>query len=129
MFSPWAPRFTNADPTQYAKDGTCCATIFGDRCDSWRCNRKASTTREHRGAVYGVCRQHSAESETARREKRDAEYRAQAEQRKHRWDAEVRAREFKDACVAAIKEIAAGHNDARGLALEVLATQGTSASG
>lgn len=71
-------------------------------------------TRKNGHGPHGAwCRQHDPVAVTA---KRDAEY----SKRKSKWEAEKRASVFARECQNAIRQIAAGHNDPRGLAQSII---------
>jgi len=90
-----------------------------------QCTRKVKVTREvnHHGKIVemGYCKQHDPVAVKAKadawRAKLDADCAERDAQRKAKRDAEDLAR----AAIAALRQIAAGHNDPRSLAIEVLA--------
>lgn len=79
---------------------------------------------EHNGFLF--CAIHYppnvAERDKARRARWDAESKANVA----RWAQEEEDRKLRDRCLDAIKQIAAGHNDPRALAMEVLNADGAS---
>lgn len=79
-----------------------------------QCTRKPVVFRDiadppHRGR-FGFCKLHDPEAVAAKQAAKDAEW-------KRKWGAETRRREAKEKCIATLREIAAGHNDARSIAL------------
>jgi len=92
----------------------CCATIWGPRVTSWQCNRKPSV---FYGSL-GYCKQHDPAAQIARRAEQDKRLREQME-----TDARKYAlRALGPKAIEALRQIAAGHNDPRSLAKEVLDT-------
>lgn len=102
-----------------------CSKSEGNHTDFWQCPRPIKVEREvlHHGepVTMGYCGQHDPVKVAERHAKRDAQYRAKWAAREARWNAEARKEEMGEAAVDALRQIAAGHNDARGLAQEVLA--------
>lgn len=105
----------------------CCAAVHdGYGVGHHQCTRKPKVWRDvlHRGKPtnYGYCTTHDpvrvAERDAARR----AKWQAESDARNARWAAQEQERKLKDAALATIRQIAAGHNDPRSLAMEVLAT-------
>lgn len=110
-------------------------TVSTDRCRAsvheggrgvgfHQCNRKPVVTREVEGKEYGFCKQHDPvavkEKDAARRARWDAESAA----RQAEWALAQRRRAALPLLLEAMQAIAAGHNDARGLATETLAKVG-----
>jgi hypothetical protein len=85
-----------------------------------QCGRKPTVTREVNGKEYGFCKQHDPQAVAAARAIRDAKYKAESDARNAAWALAARQRTALPMLVEAMKTIAAGHNDARGLALETL---------
>ena len=96
--------------------------------ESWpgfhQCNNKVKVTRKvlHHGveAEFGYCNRHDPIAVAAKRAKQEAAWKA-------KWDAEKAAaqakrdeRELAERAIEALRQIAAGHNDPRSLAIEVL---------
>jgi len=85
-----------------------------------QCGRKPTVTREVDGQEYGFCKQHDpvevAKRNAASRAKWQTEYEAQ----KAAWALAARQKAALPLLVEAMSAIAAGHNDARGLAVETL---------
>lgn len=88
-----------------------------------RCKEQVSTkgtfrfhqcTRPNGHGPKGLyCKQHDPDVRQAKREVRDAKWREE-------WDKQARSDKFTKAARQAIRDIAAGHNDARGLAIKIL---------
>jgi len=100
-----------------AAESSCCKAVFS----GWRnypCGRKGKLAED--GKFY--CGVHSPDAVQKRQAKRDASYAAL----RTKWEAEARHRRFAAAAEAAIREIAAGHNDPHGLAAKTLAILGES---
>ena len=98
----------------------CRESVYHGRGGSSQCARAGTVCEEVNGEQMYFCAQHS----TAEKEAREAAARA-------KWDAEDRARKAEWAALrnapkfqSALEQIAAGHNDARGLAEEVLRAAG-----
>lgn len=68
------------------------------------------------------CKQHYPPNERAKRREREAARQAEYERNRAVWKKEADHAKMLKAALEAIKQIAAGHNDPRGLALEVLGT-------
>lgn len=86
-----------------------------------QCTKKATVWRPNEdGETYGYCRQHDPVLVKQRRDARSAKWDAKWQQE---MDAHQKAEEERRAllaCKEAIQQIAGGHNDARGLAVETL---------
>lgn len=113
---PWEPR-----------PGTCRASVHdgGRSVGFHQCSRKVTVEREvslkGKAVTIGYCRQHDPVEVARRTRERDAKWRAEWDERDRKHKEHQRQRELEAAALTAIREIAAGHNDARGLALELLA--------
>lgn len=81
-----------------------------------QCSRKP----KHEYGGHGWCAQHYPPNEHKRREERHAAWKAEWKAREEGWAREAAEAKQKAAALEAIKKIAAGHNDPRGLAEEVL---------
>lgn len=80
-----------------------------------QCGRKGIIERD--GMLW--CKTHDPEAVAARRAKQEARWAKEQAEWKRNWAIErLRAKSYE-----AIKQIAEGHNDPRGLALEVLASE------
>lgn len=113
---PHIPRWGNGkhDPNK------CCAGT-APRDGSWfggQCNRKPKI---FYGSL-GYCGQHDPAATQKRREQRDAAWRAEWAEKNRRSEARHAHAKMLERCHEAIKQIAAGHNDPRTLANEVLAS-------
>jgi len=75
----------------------------------------------------GYCSQHDPVAADARHEAKKAQWAADEQSRTNRRATEAHAAAFGKAAVAALKEIAAGHNDPRSLAQSVLREHGEDA--
>jgi hypothetical protein len=104
-YGTWAG-YPQGNPPNY---GLCCERIFGalGSPGGHQCNRK----RGH-GPDGAYCKQHDPEAVKARRIAASARYNAEMNEARYGWN----GRKF----YAALVEIAEGHNDARGLAQEVI---------
>lgn len=96
----------------------CVGSVWNGRMGSYQCSRKP----KHEYGGHGWCTQHYPPNEHARKEARTAAWRRESAEREARYAREIAERKQKDAALEAIRKIAAGHNDPRGLALEVLGT-------
>lgn len=116
---PHVTHFTNKphDPKR------CCASVpdGGRHVTFHQCSRKPKV---FYGAL-GYCTSHDPVAVAEKRRAQKAAWKAE-------WEAKAAAiadakkrREFEAACIAAIREIAAGHNDPRSLASGVLALEPT----
>lgn len=94
----------------------CVASVWDGRMGSYQCSRKP----KHEYGGHGWCNQHYPPNEHARKEARSAEYQRQADERKAGYARDAAERSLRDDALQAIRQIAAGHNDPRALALEVL---------
>ena len=66
---------------KYAKGEQCSATIWGERVQSWQCQKKAVIERD--GKLY--CRIHDPEYIKAKQEKKQAEWDKELAERNQRW--------------------------------------------
>lgn len=82
-----------------------------------QCSRVGTVQEKIDGEDMWFCVQHSAEKAEARRAASQAKYDAEAAARSAKWKALRDAPKYK----SALKQIAAGHNDPRALAAQVLA--------
>lgn len=105
--------------------GECCATVKQGGYSSSQCTKSAKVEREVKHGskivVLPYCGTHDPAAIKARKDKRDAKWRAD-------WDAQAAARDyatkleaFKKLAADAIELIANGHKGARGLAQAVMA--------
>lgn len=122
--SIWSPRngLDNRRP-----DLTQCRAVVYPRetygaFHGYQCPRKAVVFRcvEHHEGEIGFCRQHDPEAVRARRKAQEDRWNAEWEERKAQAERERRQREAQTAAKTALEQIAAGHNDPRTLAAEVL---------
>jgi len=102
------------------KEGNCPATVYSP-VGIWhhvpgQCQRKGKLECEG----YHWCATHYPPNVVARRLAIHARHEAEAERNRLEWDARDKERKMRDAALKAIKQIADGHNDPRGLAMEVL---------
>lgn len=87
----------------------CAASVPGE--GGWwpgQCSRKPN-----HGPEGAWCKQHDPIAVEAKRKARQADWDAE-------WLKKKRTREFQSDCIAAIRSIAAGHNDPRGLAQSII---------
>tara|TARA_R110000744_G_scaffold203992_1_gene322864 strand:- start:132 stop:500 length:369 start_codon:yes stop_codon:yes gene_type:complete len=80
--------------------------------DGWLGSHQCSRKAKH-GPHGAWCKQHDPEAVKAKREARDVKWKAE-------WKASSANNKFKIDCQVAIRSIAAGHNDPRGLAQEII---------
>lgn len=107
----------------------CCAAVSsGGWAGICQCSRKPVVFRDvlHHGkaAHYGYCKQHDPVTVEARAAAQQAKWVEQERIRRAELDRAARAKALREEALDALKAIAAGHNDPRGLALEVLAKNG-----
>ena len=93
----------------------CCETIWQGMA-RYGCSRNGVV--ERKGKRY--CRQHDPVAVDARRKKRDEEWCRKQMADEAAWQRKAAKMALAHASVEAIRQIAAGHNDARGLAQQVL---------
>lgn len=86
-----------------------------------QCWRKPAVFRCVEGIEYGFCKQHDPAAVAERNRVRHAAYEAKWAEERAQYDRERRQREAQAAAKDALEQIAAGHNDPRTLAAEVLA--------
>lgn len=116
-----APPFKN----RWSNDGPspefCCASVHnGGRSVSFhQCTRKPKNWY----GTLGYCDTHDPNKFRERRDKKQAEWQAKWNYSNRLHEFESRQRKFKDACVQAVRQIAAGHNDPRSLCSELLAQE------
>lgn len=116
---PWKP-----------EPGRCRANVHakGSSFHSHQCEKRAKVTREVLNGstveMVEYCGTHDPvrrkAADDARRTERDAKW----DERQRLWDEQKRIQALEKAALAAIRQIAAGHNDPRTLALELLAEHG-----
>lgn len=96
----------------------CCAAVHdgGRSVGFHQCSFKP----KHWYGSLGYCTKHDPNNVLAERHRRDEEYRGKLAEYNAKLEASVRARLFAEACEAAVRSIAAGHNDPRSLCLEIL---------
>lgn len=92
-----------------------CADSVHDRngMHSYQCSRKNG-----HGPHGAWCKQHDPVAVKAKRDARDAKWSAE-------WAEKARQRDFARECQEAIRKIASGHNDPRGLAQDIIDRLGT----
>lgn len=98
----------------------CSATVMSDRFYLSQCTRAGKVERE--GKWY--CRQHDPVAVAERRAKAQAKWEAEWAAKTAGWKETERLRRLSATALEALKAIAAGHNDPRTLAQEVLAEHG-----
>lgn len=93
-----------------------------------QCFKRAKVTRtvDHGGKVIEAeyCAVHDPVAVKAKADKWRADYEAKRERESARYREMARQKALSDAAIAALKQIAAGHNDPRTLALKLLAEHG-----
>ena len=90
----------------------CAEEVHGDYLFH-QCNRKRGY-----GPEQAFCKQHSPEAKQAREDARKAKHDAEMS----KWRKERAESDAKDRALDLIKQIAAGHNDPRGAAIDLLNT-------
>lgn len=84
--------------------------------------RYSQCSRKNGHGPHGAyCGQHDPDAVAKRAEARDAAWRAEREAQRNTAEAARKLEAFREAAVAAIRQIAAGHNDPRQLAADVIA--------
>ncbi len=96
-----------------ADPNLCCMEVSSG--GNWQHYRQCTRKRGH-GREQAYCKQHDPEAVKARREVRNAKWRAQSDERDRRWKLEAAAPRMLDA----LRQIRDGHNDPRALAEEAL---------
>ncbi len=121
MTEIWTERYSNkpGDPK------FCRASVYDRESGGWfrthQCTRKPTCARVVEGKEYGFCGTHDPEAVEARSKAHHEQWRRETEARNREYDREKQTRAAMDACKAAIEQIAAGHNDPRQIAAEMLA--------
>ena len=87
----------------------------------YQCSRKAVISRVVDGEEYGFCKQHDPVVTQAKLAAREAAWRAKWDELDRRGEIRKRLEAATNDCIDALRQIAAGHNDARALAAEVIA--------
>jgi hypothetical protein len=121
----WARNITRPHTGRYGRNvphdpAYCCASVHEQGgMGFYQCSRKPKV---NYGGL-GYCGQHDPASVSAKRNKRNAEFNAKwAAQKQAQADAEAK-RKLLDDALDAIRQIAAGHNNPRTLAAQVLAQE------
>lgn len=113
--TPWAPDLERCRHAVH--DG-------GRSCGFHQCNKKAKVFREAKwhGKVetFGYCGTHDPVAVAQKKAERDAKWKAQWDAQQAAAQAKRDARELAERSIEALRQIAAGHNDPRSLAIEVL---------
>ena len=104
----YAKSYGRAYAPQYPDFGKCAAPVFNGGFGSSQCSRKNG-----HGPEGAWCKQHDPIARKAKDEARTAELEA-------KWAASGRKQKFQRDCIAAIRAIADGHNDPRGLAQSII---------
>jgi hypothetical protein len=108
-------------------DETLCRAKVAPKGGSWfglQCQRAPVVQREIGGKTFGFCKLHDPEAVAKRKDERDAKRNAEWAAKNAAWHLEARKKAALPELIAAMKLIAEGHNDARGLAVEMLAKIG-----
>lgn len=121
------PRWWPHEKPWQPKEGDCRASVHDRDARSFsshQCSRKAKVTRKvmHHGKVaeYGYCGLHDPVAVAEKRAKQKAAWEAKWQAEQAAWKAKQDARELAERAIEALHQIAAGHNDPRSLAIEVL---------
>lgn len=107
---PYTPRYGGE-----RRMDQCCAGIF----NNFHASQCINPIKVSYGDL-GYCGVHDPVKTKAKREARDAKYRAKRDAVFASIDRQNRRNAFVRECERAVREIAAGHNDAQGLARQVL---------
>lgn len=99
-------------PSGHAPDLTRCCEEVTYYIGGWPKHKQCTRKCGH-GPMGAYCKQHDPVAVKERQEKANADYRAKANAERYKW--------YGPTFFKALEEIAAGHNDARGLAQEVIA--------
>jgi hypothetical protein len=123
----WTPNFGR--PGAHDPKYCCEAVAEGGRSALfYQCRNKVRQTRDvlwhGKPVTLGYCNVHDPVKVKAKREARDAKYKADYEAMTAKWAEQARLAKLYPAAVEALRLIAAGHNDARQLARETLAQHG-----
>lgn len=116
---PWAPR-----------EGYCHHSVHdgGRSCSFHQCSKKTKVTREvlrqGKAETHDYCGTHDPLKVAAQAAARDAKWAAERAARDAKRDEDWRQRKLAQDAIAALKQIAAGHNDPRTLAIETLQASG-----
>lgn len=94
----------------------CCGSIQSDTYRRVPCSRTGSIERD--GKFY--CATHDPVAVQARRDKSRAKWEADYAAKQANWARQKIEEQFKAAAIEAIRRIADGHNDPRGLASEII---------
>ena len=111
-YAAWAgnPKGHKPDPDE------CAATVYHNHSRMFtQCSRK----RGH-GPEQAFCKQHDPVAVKKRNDEKRAKWEAEWAEKDRKRDAAKRARELEAAALELIKQIASGHNDPRGAAIDLL---------
>ena len=109
FYSLYQARYGRSYGSHAADYSKCCKAVYDpDTRASWQCKRPNG-----HGEQGAYCKQHDPLVVSAKRNARSAKWKAE-------WAAKDRDAEFTRAARQAIRDIAAGHNDPRGLAQSIL---------
>lgn len=131
----FAPRFMPKDAPPFVPEpGRCRAAVHegGRSVGFYQCTRKSKVTRtvltrNGQTAEVEYCRTHDPVAVKAKAEKWRADFDAKGARERAHFAELKRQKDLGAAAIAALKQIAAGHNDPRTLALELLAEHGEGA--
>lgn len=126
----YVPRWRPKDaPEWHAEPGTCCHAVHegGRGVGFYQCTRKAKHKRDvlryGKPATLEYCTIHDPVAVKRKRDDWRAKFNAKMAAERADREAREAERVLKNAALEAIRKIAAGHNDPRGLALEILSDQ------
>lgn len=118
----WVPRHTSLE--RPADTEHCRAAVHdGGRWPSFhQCRRKPIVHREldSPAGTYGFCKQHDPVQVDLRRRAQEHAWSERSRKQQEGWQRTKDTAAAKERCVAALREIEAGHNDPRALAREAL---------
>ena len=105
-------------PSGSAEDPKCCIAEVWSR-ESYSHGHQCNRPRGHgKDGLY--CKQHDPETVEAKRNARNAKWDAEFKAKQDRWDKKAKEEKALEASKDALEKIAAGHNDPRTLAMEIL---------
>lgn len=118
MVRPYRPR-SGFDP-KFMED-RCAAAVCGGRIGPRQCRHKATVRESFEGVEYGWCKMHAPSAVEKRKAAQKRRWEEKWAAEKASWERKERLRKANEAARKALEEIAAGHNDPRALARQVIA--------
>lgn len=99
----------------------CAAAVRKPRIGFNQCRHKATVREVYEGVEHGFCRHHAPSAVKKRKAEQQRRWEEKWAAEKASWVRKERLRKANEAARKALEEIAAGHNDPRALARQVLA--------